>query len=545
MCYPAGGGQDPADAAVSGRRGLWLTRLVSLPPSVSPARLGQLARRLVTSPRAATHTPVAAFTGEPLPAYPLSTAADVDLAFATARAAQAAWQRRSVGDRARLMLRLHDVVIDRRDDVMDVIQLETGKARIHAFEEVVDTALNSRYYARTAARALRPTRRAGFVPVITVAEEHRHPKGVVGLIAPWNFPVVLALCDAIPALIAGNAVVLKPDEKTVYSALLGAELLSQAGLPEGLFQVVAGPGPVLGPEVVDRADFVGFTGSTATGRLVAQQAASRLVGSSLELGGKNASIVMADADLTRAVEGTVHGAFSSAGQLCVSAERLYVADDVYVDFVGRLVRRIEGMALSADFDFTAEMGSLTSQSQLDRVAAHVDDAVARGARVLTGGHPIPQLGPYFYAPTLLEGVTPDMIVCDQETFGPVVSVYPFRGAEEAVRLANDSAFGLNASIWSRDIAGARRLAARIQAGTVNVNEGYGAAWGSIDAPMGGMKDSGLGRRHGAEGLTKYTEPQTVATARFTNYAVPPFVPQRRYVDGVSLGLRLLKALGRR
>jgi len=308
---------------------------------------------------------------------------------------------------------------------------------------------------------------------------------------------------------------------------------------------VSGPGPEIGPEVVDRADFVDFTGSTRTGRVVAQRAAGRLIGASLELGGKNASIVMPDADLTRAVEGTVHGAFSSSGQLCVSVERLYVHDDVYGDFVSRLVRRIEGMSITADYAFTAEMGSLISKAQLDRVTAHVDDAVARGARVLTGGRPLPEIGPHFYAPTLLEDVTPEMAVCEEETFGPVVSVYRFSDVDEAVQRANDSAFGLNASIWSRDLPGARRTAHRIHAGTVNVNEGYGAAWGSIDSPMGGMKDSGLGRRHGAEGILKYTESQTVATALLTNYAAPPFVPQQRYVDAVSWGLKALKALGRR
>lgn len=516
-----------------------------LPPSVTPDRLEMLARRIVCSPRSETHTPQVAFTGEPLPAYPLSTAADVEVAFQTARAAQAAWQRRPMAERARLVLRLHDVALDRRAEIMDVVQMETGKARIHAFEEVVDTALNSRYYARTAGGYLRPRRRSGFVPGLTVAHEYRHAKGVVGLIAPWNFPLVLALGDAIPALMAGNAIVTKPDTQTTYTSLLAADLLAEAGVPEGLFQVVAGAGSVLGPEVVDRADYVSFTGSTATGRLVAERAARRLVGASMELGGKNAAIVMADANLARAVEGTIHGAFSSSGQLCVSAERLYVHDDVYDAFVSRLVRRIEGMAITADYDFTAEMASLISRSQLERVASHVDDAVARGATVLTGGRALPEIGPHFYAPTLLEGVMPDMGVCDEETFGPVVSVYRFTDEDDIVKLANDSPFGLNASIWSRDVRGARRLAHRIEVGTVNINEGYGASWGSVDAPMGGMKDSGLGRRHGAEGILKYTESQTVATAWLTNYAAPPFLSQEHYVSAVAAGLRALKAMGHR
>jgi succinate-semialdehyde dehydrogenase/glutarate-semialdehyde dehydrogenase len=518
---------------------------VTLPSSLPVERLQALASRIVSSPRAATHQPTAAFTGEALPGYPLSTTADVDVAFETARAAQAGWERRHLSERARLMLRLHDVALERRDELMDVVQLETGKARIHAFEEVIDVALNSRYYARSARRYLHPRRRTGFVPGLTVTHEYRHAKGVVGLIAPWNFPLVLALGDAIPALVAGNAVVIKPDTQTVYTTLLAAELLSQAGIPEGVFQVVTGPGTERGPEIVDRADYVSFTGSTATGRGVATRAAARLIGSSMELGGKNASFVLADADLTRAVEGTIHGAFSSSGQLCVSAERLYVHDEVYGDFVARLVRRMEGMLIGAGYEFSAEMGSLIGQAQLDRVRSHVDDAVARGATVLTGGRPLPEVGPYFYAPTLLEGVTPDMAVCDEETFGPVVSVYRFSDEDDLVKLANDTLYGLNASIWTRDLTGARRMAHRIKAGTVNINEGYGAAWGSIDSPMGGMKDSGLGRRHGMEGIVKYTEAQTVATALLTNYAAPTFVSQQRYVGAVVGSLKVLKALGRR
>jgi succinate-semialdehyde dehydrogenase / glutarate-semialdehyde dehydrogenase len=276
---------------------------------------------------------------------------------------------------------------------------------------------------------------------------------------------------------------------------------------------VTGPGPELGPVVVDVVDHVMFTGSTPTGRAVGQRAAARLIGASLELGGKNPMIVLADADLGRTVEGAVRACFSNAGQLCISMERIYVERPAHDEFLRRFAERVRGMALGAGFDYRTEMGSLQSKRQLATVAAHVEDAVAKGATVVTGGRPRSDLGPCFYEPTILTGVTPEMACAAEETFGPVVAVHAVRDADEAVELANASPYGLNASVWSRDLRRARAIARRVRAGTVNVNEGYGAAWASTDAPMGGMGDSGLGRRHGAEGILGYTEAQTVAVQR--------------------------------
>jgi succinate-semialdehyde dehydrogenase / glutarate-semialdehyde dehydrogenase len=261
---------------------------------------------------------------------------------------------------------------------------------------------------------------------------------------------------------------------------------------------------------------------------------------SLEMGGKNAMIVLDDADLNRAVEGAERAMFSNTGQLCISVERLYLQQGVADEFTARLVDHVGRMKLGASLTYREDMGSLVSQDQLDAVREHVGDAVEKGARVLTGGEARPDLGPYFHEPTLLADVTEDMSLFADETFGPVVSVSRFGSEDEVVERVNDSRYGLNCSLWTRDAKRGRRLAQRVQAGTVNVNEGYIAAWGSVDAPMGGMKDSGLGRRHGAEGILKYTEEQTIALQRLSPLAAPALVPQGLWARMVTAALRLLR-----
>ncbi|WP_205730194.1 succinic semialdehyde dehydrogenase [Blastococcus sp. TF02-8] len=437
------------------------------------------------------------------------------------------------------MLRYHDLVLERQEQILDVAQVETGKARVSAFEELADVAMTARYYAHTAARHLRPTRRQGALPVLTRTTEHHHPKGLVGVISPWNYPLTLAVSDAIPALLAGNGIVLKPDAQTPFTALIAVELLFEAGLPRDLFQVVTGRGRDLGAPLIEGVEYLMFTGSTATGRTVAEQCARRLIGFSAELGGKNPMLVLADADLDKAVEGAVRACFSNSGQLCISVERMYVEDAVYDRFVPAFVERVKKMGLAAGLGWDAEMGSLVSQDQLDVVSRHVEDAVAKGARVLAGGRPRPDLGPLFYEPTVLEGVTDGMELARDETFGPVVAISRVRDAEEAVQRANDTEYGLNASVWSTPRRGAE-IATRIRSGTVNVNEAYAAAWASHDAPMGGMKDSGVGRRHGAEGILKYTESQTVAVQRGLPVGPMPGLPLDRYAKVMTAGLKALK-----
>jgi succinate-semialdehyde dehydrogenase / glutarate-semialdehyde dehydrogenase len=482
--------------------------------------------------------------GAPLGHIPQSTDDDVAEAFARARTAQVRWARTSLDERAAILLRLHDLVLDRQDEIIDLIVWESGKARKHAFDEPLHIALTARYYARTGHEHLDTRRRLGVVPGLTRVEVNRIPKGVVGIISPWNYPFTMALCDGLPALMAGNAVVAKPDAQTMLSALLAAELLEQAGFPKDLWQVVAGPGSRVGTAIVAHADYVCFTGSTATGRLVARGCAERLIGCSLELGGKNPMLVLRDADLERAAEGAVRASFSNAGQLCVSMERMFVADQVYDRFVERFVARTEAMTLGATLDWGNDMGSLISRDQLDTVVAHVDDAVAKGARVLTGGRARPDLGPLFYEPTILEGVTPQMTCFGHETFGPVVALYRFHDEADAVARANAGEYGLNASIYSQDGARARELARQVLCGTVNINEAFGATFASIDSPMGGMRESGMGRRQGSEGILRYTESQSVATQRLIRFAPMLGMSDRTYAKVMTANLRLMKKLGR-
>jgi len=489
-------------------------------------------------------TAYAPATGKPLAVIPQSSEADVKEAFARARRAQQAWARTSLDHRAAILLRLHDIVLDRQDEIIDLICWESGKARKHAFDEPLHIALTARYYARTAHDHLDTERRRGVIPGLTHAEVNRIPKGVVGIISPWNYPFTMALCDGIPALLAGNAVVTKPDAQTMLSALLGAQLLEEAGFPRDLWNVVAGPGRELGTPIIDRSDYICFTGSTATGKIIAKQAADRLIGCSLELGGKNPILILRDADLDKAAEGAVRACFSNAGQLCVSTERMFVADQVYDRFKEKFVAATKAMRLSAGLEWGSDMGSLISQDQLDTVTAHVDDAVAKGATVLAGGKARPDLGPFFYEPTILEGVTPEMTCFGNETFGPVISLYRFHDEADAIARANDGEYGLNGSIYSRDVRRARVIARQIKCGTININEAFGATFASIDTPMGGMRESGMGRRQGSEGIHRYTEAQAVASQSVLRFSPQYGLNDEQYAKAMTLSLRIMKKLGR-
>ena len=486
-------------------------------------RLEQLAARIEAGderPSLEVRTP---FTDEPVGSIPACTPDDVAGVVDRARSAQADWGRATVDQRAAILERVGDLVLNRRGELLDVVQLETGKSRHHALEEVLDVPLTCSYYASNGAAILADADRSGAMPLVSDATVTYDPVGVVGVISPWNYPLTLAMTDAIPALLAGNAVVCKPDERTSYIALALADLFEQAGLPEDLFQIVTGNGATVGPALLDEVDHVAFTGGTETGRTVAEQAGRNLIDCSLELGGKNPMLVLDDADTETAARGAAKGAFTNAGQLCLAPERIYVDERRYDGFVDAFVGATRRLECGLEFDYGPDVGSLIDGDHLDVVRGHVESAVADGASLLSGGRARPDIGPFCHEPTILTDVDPDSRVACEETFGPVVSVYPVSGVEEAIERANDSEYGLNASVWTSDRERGRAVARKIDCGTVCVNDPYTVGWAATDAPMGGFGDSGLGRRHGPEGLRRYVDTRTIATSRIGPLDAPPGV----------------------
>ncbi len=524
-------GQDHGPGTIGG--------VVGAPPAT---RAELLVERAVTGPGLESVTMTAPFTGLRTAVLPQASDRLTRAAFTRAREAQPSWAATSVAQRQRILLRLHELVLARQREGLDLVQVESGKARLDAFDEISATALVADYYGRHSARLLAPRRAPGALPVLTRATHTRHPRGVVGIISPWNYPLALTAMDVLPALAAGNTVVQKPDNQTALSALWLHELAEEAGLPADAWQIVLGRGSVIGDAIVEESDYVCFTGSTPTGRRLASAIAGRLTGYSLELGGKNPMIVLPDADVAKAAAGAVTACFSSAGQLCVSVERIYVHDSIRERFLAEFTRRTRALRLGASLDYRAGMGSLTTEDQLRAVSEHVADARAHGATVVTGGSARPDVGPLFYEPTILTDVTPEAAVFADETFGPVVSVYGYTDVDEAIEKANETVFGLNASVWSRDTRRAHEVATRLKAGTVNVNEGYAATFGTVGVPMGGMKDSGVGRRNGAEGLLKYTESQSVAVQRGLRLRPSRGVPPALWTAALTAGLRVLRRL---
>jgi acyl-CoA reductase-like NAD-dependent aldehyde dehydrogenase len=457
-------------------------------------------------------------TGEEVGRAPLSSAEDVARSVARARGAQKAWAALAFRERAAVVKRARALVLEGMDEIAALVSRESGKPAAEALSmEVVPTLDLMQFFARETARLLKPERvRIGLYNFLgrTSTIEYR-PLGVVGIISPWNFPWAIPLGEVVMALMAGNAVVLKPSELTPLVGLKIGEVFERAGLPEGVLEVVTGDGPTGAALVEADVNKIMFTGSVATGRRVAEAAARRLIPVVLELGGKDPMIVFEDADLGAAVEAAVWGAFANSGQACASVERCYVHERVAEEFTSRVVAKVRTLRQGASGDEGLDLGAMSSERQLLTVEEHVCEALARGARALTGGARFEGAcggRGYFHEPTVLTNVDHSMAVMRDETFGPVLPIMTFREESEAVRLANDSPFGLTASVWTRDIARGRRVARRIEAGTVMVNEVL-YTHGIAQAPWGGVKQSGLGRTHGRLGLLEMVAPHHIHVNR--------------------------------
>ena len=452
-------------------------------------------------------------SGKRIADLPQMTEDQVVAAVSRARERSASWADTPVHERARILSRLHDVMFDHQSQVLDVLQLETGKSRAHAFEEFAGGAGAARYYGKYAAKFLRREKLSAGVPLLTKTWVEFEPVGVVGVVTPWNYPLALTMLDVLPALAAGNTVVQKADNQTALTTLFCRKLAVEAGLPEEVWTVVVGDGATVGNALTDSVDYIAFTGSTATGRHVAQRAAARLIGCSLELGGKNPMIILEGANLNRAAELAIGGAFGSAGQLCVSTERVYVHESDAESFAEILAKKVDSLVLGKTSEFNTDIGSLTSAAQLKRVSSFIEDAKSEGAKVLAGGEPNPEIGPNFFKPTVLVDVPESAKMFRSEVFGPVVAIDTYKTIDEAIAKANDTEYGLNASVIGEERA-ATAVASQIKAGSVNVNEGFRASFASMAAPMGGMKQSGIGRRNGKNGLLRFTDARTVGVARF-------------------------------
>jgi acyl-CoA reductase-like NAD-dependent aldehyde dehydrogenase len=479
--------------------------------TASPALFASLVDDVVASGPETIQVPTPR-TGEPHHELPRSSAADVRDAVARARLAQLAWARAGFAHRRRVLLRAHDLLLARTDLLLDLVQIESGKTRGQALEEVFEAASVTRYNALEASRVLRGRRVRGGLPLLVSTRVKYRPKGVAGVITPWNYALSLAAMDVVPALAAGCAVVQKADDQGALSILALRRAFIEAGVPEALWAVVTGEASEAGEALTDEVDYVCFTGSTATGRRIAEKAGRRLIGASLELGGKNPMIVLDDVDPDRAAADAAYGCFAAMGQLCVSIERIYVHRRIAGPFTNALVARLRSARIGTGLDYDSDFGTLASEAQLARVRAHLDDAVAKGATVLVGGEPRPEAGPWAFSPTILTGVTRDMKVHSEETFGAIASLYLVDSDEEAVLAANDSEYGLNAAVLTRSPGRARRIADALSAGSVNIGEGYRGSFSSVAAPMGGVKASGVGRRNGPDGLLRFAEPVTISRA---------------------------------
>lgn len=455
-------------------------------------------------------------TGEVVAHVPDRSPDEVRDMVARARAAQPAWEAMGFTGRAQVFLRMQKWILDHSQELMNTIVSETGKTFEDAFgAEVGYAAAAFGFWAKNAEPYLAPEKIKEGSPMIPGRrmEVRFRPLGVIGVIGPWNYPFTNSIGDALPALMAGNSVVLKPSEVTPLTSLLIEKAFQECGLPDDVLIVATGRGET-GAALIDEVDMIMFTGSTATGKKVMAKASETLTPVSLELGGKDAMIVLDDANLERASNAAAYFSMFNGGQTCISIERVYVEEGVYDEFVAKVVEKVKALRQGdpSGGPGTVEVGAITFAKQLDIIDSHVRDAVAKGAKALTGGHQGSGKG-RFYEPTVLVDVDHSMEAMTEETFGPTLPIMKVKDAEEALRLVNDSPYGLAASVFTGDTKRGEQIARRIEAGAVCVNDAL-VNYFALALPMGGWKTSGIGQRHGKGGIRKYCRQQSILVNRF-------------------------------
>lgn len=455
-------------------------------------------------------------TLEPIGELICASSEDVAAAIAKARTAQPAWAATSIKERSAIIERALQIVLERQDEIIDTVVSETGKARTDAMSmEVFSVADSLCYYAKNAAKFLKPHKRRvhGILGLMKQLRILYKPLGVVGLITPWNGPLILLMNQAVQAILAGNTVVAKGSEVAPYSAKLAQDILTQAGLPDGVLQVLLGDGETGAAIVRGGVDKISFTGSVATGRKVAEACASQLIPCTLELGGNDAMIVCADADLDRAADGAWLGSCMNTGHYCCGTERIYVVDQVYDEFLRLVLEKGKNLRQGQQHGWQEDIGAVFWDRQMAIIEAHVEDARAKGATILMGGRRNPQLPGLYYEPTVITDVNNGMDIMILETFGPVLCIQKVASEDEAIRLANDSEFGLNGNVWTRDKEKGYRLAAAVDTGSCSVND-MAVSYGIPAAPFGGKKNSGLGQVNGKKGLRGYCHEMPIVIDRF-------------------------------
>jgi acyl-CoA reductase-like NAD-dependent aldehyde dehydrogenase len=454
-------------------------------------------------------------TGAIIGHVPDMGAAEVKHMVDVARAAQPAWAEMGFEARAKVFYRARKWFVDNRERVARTIVEETGKTYEDALlAEVLFIADSFGYWAKSAPKHLKDEKVRSHSPFMLGRKllVRYQPRGVVGVIGPWNYPLTNCFGDGLPALAAGNAVIFKPSEVTPYSTMLVQECMREAGLPDGVMQVATGRGGT-GAALLEHVDYVMFTGSVATGRKVAAEAARTLTPHSLELGGKDPMIVLRDADLERAANGAVYWAMANGGQICQAVERVYVEEPVYDAFVGKVVEKTRALRQGVPgAPGQVDVGAVTFEPQIEIMEDHMKDAVDKGAEVLVGGKR--REGPgRFWEPTVVVGVDHSMKLMQDETFGPILPVMKVHDEAEALRLANDSRYGLNSSVWTKDLEKGERIASQVQAGSTCVNDAV-TNYGAQELPFGGIKESGIGVRHSAAGIRKYCHAHAIVVTRF-------------------------------